>query len=272
MAPKEMRASVGSLLNKKETTELQEPNRGIIMPQVKREHKPRPQIRAYQAAKAALAASAKVAVEDLLVKENYEIQVKETGKALTKEAQFQKPQRMLFLNPTTQELTIHGRQVLWWVLAHPGATQQRIQEEFPGNKWTLNALMNSPAFNREYKEALERVNQHVIGTMVAKLSETSVALLSQIGNRANSGKATENFLVQAGELVLRALGFSPEAVSPATKIDIGVGNQQSINIQVDGDQLNKARDLAAQAFKGASEARLLPPTTVIDVTPNGRAQ
>lgn len=149
------------------------------------------------------------------------------------------------------KLNHRHEQIVNWLICNPHKSQGDCAKHFNYTQPWLSQVIHSDVFQARYQQRCKEVGVVAIHSIATKLNTVAALTLDKVRERLEAGVASERFLGDAMTNTLKMLGYgSPERAVP------GDQPAQHNHLHVHADDIQRAREIAASAFKGSTPQKL----------------
>src|SRR3990172_4873968 len=164
--------------------------------------------------------------------------------------------------PTLKRLNYRHDAIILWLLTYPDRPLGDCAAFFGYTQAWLSQIIHTDMFQAAYREKAQELGKSTIHDIKSKMFNLAAVSLEKATKKIESGGASERFLSDTMKNVLTSLGYG----APVMQND---NRSQQVHLHVSAEQLTEARERAAQARAGSTQAKL---DEFVDLTPQGPVQ
>jgi hypothetical protein len=137
-----------------------------------------------------------------------------------------------------QRLNYRHEAILQWLVTNPNRTLGDCALFFGFTQAWLSQIIHSDLFQARYREEMAALGEDVYQNVGSKLKAIAALALDKQIAILERGKPSERFLIDAGSLALKSLGY--------LNSDVQQHQHLHLHANVDAELLRNARDKATQ--------------------------
>lgn len=151
--------------------------------------------------------------------------------------------------PTLERLNHRHDAIILWLLSHPDRPQADCAEYFGYTQAWLSRIIHTDMFQAAYRAKAEELGVPTALAMKEKLLGLADVVVEATTQRIANGAASERFIENTMKNTLSALGYG----TPSSVVD---ARSQQVHLHLDAEKLVEARERAALARAGTTQAKL----------------